>query len=499
MKKILLYTLSCALIISSCDGFLDVKPTNQAEAKSSVGTVADAQVMMNGIMRNFVSGSSYYGLYMFLYADAKGGDYCVGGRGRGYDGLYVFSQTPQSGSLSGMWNQIYYCLALINNLVTNIDIMNEAGKGSADLNHIKAQALTARALCYFNLVRLYGKPYSMDKNALGVPLVLKVLDASAQPTRATVGEVYNQIVADLSAAVPLFKKAQRDNGYINYFACIAIQAKVHLEMQNYPSALAAAEEIITTGTAYTLYTNANWLTSWSRQYQSESIFELTILPTEADGGRGGSIGSTICYDKKAPAATSWNYYIASDTFLTRLNEDPDDIRLGLMDFDEKSEPGAMDYTPGRKGCCYKYLGGVSLPGDGKSTITAVNVKVIRLSEIYLIAAEAALLSQNKAKAATYLQAIRKRSPNLAPATEANVTLKMIQDERSKELFGEGHRFFDMMRWNETIVYSSDYRSQSPVTTRPASIDRTYFKAVLPIDIGEINANPAIASQQNPGY
>ena len=66
-----------------------------------------------------------------------------------------------------------------------------------------------------------------------------------------------------------------------------------------------------------------------------------------------------------------------------LGEDPTDIRWGIMTYDEISET--------RMGCCYKYLGGVDQPGDGKASASAVNIKVIRLSEMYLIAAEAALL------------------------------------------------------------------------------------------------------------
>ncbi|MCL1974419.1 MAG: RagB/SusD family nutrient uptake outer membrane protein [Bacteroidetes bacterium] len=473
-----------------------MKPTSQADAKSAVGTAADAQVIMNGIMRKMLGDGSYYGRNMFLYADAKGGDLCVGGRGRGYDNLFVFEHTTVSGTYSGFWSQIYHCLAQINNLITNIEIISDAGNGSGALNHLKAQALTARAICYYDLVRLYGKPYDMDKNALGVPLILEVLDASAQPPRATVGEVYSQIVADLNAAIPLFTKGQKDNGYINYYAGVSMQARVYLQMQNYSAALTAAEEVIDSK-IYTLYANDGWVDSWSKQFQTESIFELIYLPIEGDLTRS-SLGSM---NIKTPSSyTNWDYFIASDAFLALLGEDPDDIRWGLMGIDEKSEKvnHVGEMVGLRKGCCYKYMGGLSCPGDGKSTSTAVNIKVIRLSEIYLIAAEAAFLSNNKEKAATYLQAIRQRAPNLDPATAANVTLEMIQNERSKELLNEGHRFFDMMRWNKSITYN-DFWTMSPVTSRPETIDRTYYKTVLPIDVNEINANPTLKDQQNPGY
>jgi hypothetical protein len=68
---------------------------------------------------------------------------------------------------------------------------------------------------YFDLVRLYGKQYNMDKASYGVPLVLEPLDASAQPTRASVEEVYTQILKDLAEAAPLLSK-NKVNGYINY-------------------------------------------------------------------------------------------------------------------------------------------------------------------------------------------------------------------------------------------------------------------------------------------
>jgi hypothetical protein len=362
------------LILTSCSDFLDVKPTNQADSASSIATAEDAQVIINGLMRKMTS-SSYYGRNMILYADAKGGDLCIGGRGRGYEQLFSFDHSPSSSSYSGFWDQIYHCLVQVNNLIINIDLITTAGNGSAALNHSKAQALTARAICYYDLVRLYGKPYDMDRTSYGVPLVTTVLDASAQPTRASVEEIYTQIVTDLTDAVPLFDVSKKENGYINYYANVAMQARVYLQMQNYGAAFTAAEEVILSN-KYTLYTNANWVASWSKQFGSESIFELSILSTEADLAKT-SLGSMTINTTGHSAYTSWDYFIASDYFLNRLGEDADDIRWGVMDEDEKSNKNGV-LT--RLGCCYKYMGGTTAcEGDGKATKTAVNIKVISLS------------------------------------------------------------------------------------------------------------------------
>src|SRR5690606_25448307 len=89
-------------------------------------------------------------------------------------------------------------------------------------------------------------------------------------------------VSDLKAAQPLLSKT-KTNGYLNYYANLALQARVYLNMEQYPAALTAAQEVIDAG-AYTLYSNDAWVNSWTGQFGSESIFELAILPSESDLG-----------------------------------------------------------------------------------------------------------------------------------------------------------------------------------------------------------------------
>ena len=487
MKKITtIITVLGVLLLASCEDFLNVKPSNYAAAETSIINAADAEVAINGLMRKMTS-SNYYGRNFVIYGDAKGGDFAIRSQGRGLDALYTFNHSATSNSYSGFWSQIYNIILQANNLLVNIAKIEEAGNGTAALENFKGQALTARALMYFDLVRLYGLPYNMDKTSYGVPLVLEPLDASAQPTRASVEEVYTQIMKDLTDGAPLLSTGAND-GYLNYYANLAIQARVNLFMGNYAEALDAAEEIIEDG-PYSLYTNEEWVDSWSEEFGSESIFELGIYPDEADLGTG-SLGFYLLRLGIVKNAMGW--FMASDYFLERLGEDLTDVRWGIMDYDESSNE--------RFGSCRKYAG-VDLAGDKGST-SAVNVKVIRLSEVYLVAAEAAisLPVPDKTKAATYLNEIRKRSPGLAPADETTVTLDMIIDEKSKELFAEGQRFFDMIRLNRTIEFNDEFIFPAVVIIhREKTIDRNFYKIVLPISQTEIDANPAIASQQNDGY
>jgi len=493
MKKInIIFAVLGIVLLSSCEGFLDVKPSNSAASETSITTVADAKVAINGLMRKMTS-SDYYGRNFLMYGDAKGGDFAISSQGRGLDALYVFNHSATSNSFSGFWSQLYNNILQANNLILNIAEIEAAGKGSVALSEYKGQALTARALMYFDLVRLYGKPYTMDKTSLGVPLILEPLDASAQPTRATVEAVYTQVMKDLTDAELLLTKtvSAATKCYLNYYSNKAIQARVNLTMGKYPEALAAAEAVITS-TKFTLYSNSNWVGSWSGPFGTESIFELAINVAEADL-LTGSLGYYLMRQAKKTGAMGW--FMASDFYLNRLNEDPTDVRWGIMEADETSTSSAP-----RLGSCVKYSG-ANLMGD-KGSPSAVNIKVIRLSEMYLIAAEAAFsqTTPDKVKASTYLNAIRKRAPALAASTSTTVILNMIIDEKSKELFAEGQRYFDMIRLNRTIVFNDDFIKPAVIIThRGTSIDRTFYKAILPIPKSEMDANPAIAVQQNTGY
>ncbi|HEY0771778.1 MAG TPA: RagB/SusD family nutrient uptake outer membrane protein [Sphingobacteriaceae bacterium] len=471
------------LSISSCNDFLDVQPTNYGDPKTSIQTPADAQVMINGLMRSMTS-VDYYGRNMFMYADAKGGDLTVFSQGRGLDPLYAFNHSATTNSYSGFWSQIYNCVLQANNLLEGIDKI-EAAAPTTSFNTYKGQALTARAMMYFDLVRLYGKSYDDAKTSFGVPNITKILAYSDQPLRATVEQNYTQILDDLKKAAPLLPKT-KTNGYINYYANLAMQARVYLYMKDYANALKAAEEIINSN-VYTPYSNANWVDSWKTPFGSEAIFELSIVANENDLTTA-SLGYYLRRRSHGGSGVLGNF-MASDYYINRLKQDPNDVRLGILSNDETSST--------RLGAVYKYSGSTALSYDGKTNVTSINIKVIRLSEIYLIAAEAAL-TIDKSKSATYLNVIRKRAPGLLPATLLTVTEDMILDERSKELIGEGHRFFDMIRLNKSITFNDEVGSLV-ISHRPKTIDRTFAKTILPIPQSEINANPGLQAQQNSGY
>lgn len=484
MKKInILLAIFCAIAFSSCEDFLDKKPTNAGDSSSAVQTVSDAELVINGVTDKMLS-SSYLGRNMFLYGDAKGGDLTILTAGRGSDALYSFNHTYNSNTYSGFWTQGYNIILQLNNLIINIEKLEEAGSDE-DFGDVKGQALTLRAMVYFDLVRLYGQPYNEDKSALGVPNVTTVLDATALEARATVEQNYTQILADLKAAEGIIGTSRND-GFVTYWANKALQARVYLHMDDFANALIAAEDVIE-NSPFSLYENNEWVSSWTSKKGSESIFQLAMLATEGNLG-GSSLGAA--YSRRNDYGSAGGLFVASEYFMDRLGEDPTDIRWGIMTHEEENEE--------RLSCCYKYLGSVDKKGDGESDAASVNIKVIRLSEVYLIAAEAALRQStpDKKKAAEYLQEIRKRSPGLEPASETNINLDMILNEKSKELYGEGQRFWDMIRCNKTIEFNDDYKGV-PVQRRGKTIDRSSYLTILPIYEDEMIINPNMV--QNPEY
>ena len=500
MKRINILLTALALIFAtSCDSFLDVKPSNQADAESSIQNASDAKIMLQGLMNKLTS-SSYYGRNFLIYGDAKGGDLTTYSAGNGGDAWYYFTHEQTSNAYTSYWSSMYNCLLQANNIIKNINLLKEAGV--TGLDDYLGQALTVRALIHFDLVRLYGKPYNMSgaPASYGVPVVTEPVDASAQLLRNTVEEVYTQILADLKAGAPLLGK-KANNGFINYYANQAILAKVYMYMDNFSEALRVAEGIIDSG-VYTPYTAANWTASWARTFGSESIFELNVLVDEGDLGTG----SPGCYyRRRAHGISAGGVFLASQYWFDIMGEN--DARWGIMASDQSDEEDGT----GRIGSCYKYSGSVDLGGDGKENSTAVNIKVIRLSEVLLNAAEAAVRTNNQAKALEYLTPVASRNPDwVAPAT---ITVEDIMTERRREFLTEGIVFFEQMRMDMTVYYEDDAFQKG--TNPPASgrgqlrttvngkevcpVTRNFYKTILPIGQDEINANPGIEAQQNPGY
>lgn len=507
MKKLyIILSIVGLLACTSCKDFLDVKPTNQADASQSITSPRDAKVMLNGLY-NAMTTSSFYGRNFILYGDAKGGDLTIQSNGRGYDYMFAYKHYANSYSMSGFWSTGYNMIMLCNNIIECIDAIpaEDPDKASGEYDSYYGQAMTIRAMIHYDLCRLYGKCYNDNKASYGVPVVLKSLTADAQPLRESVENVYKAVIEDLDkAAGYLEDDTDAKVGYMNYYTNRAIKARVCMDMENWSEALALADMIIDSN-EYKLYDQTNWADSWAKQGGSESIFELAMCVNEGDLGTTSCIGAQ--YVLGGGNGRNNQIFMASHYWIDLMGDYAagNDVRWDVMGIDQIDEDNIAAAKPGeevklRMGSCWKYLGGLAGSGDGKASSSAVNVKLIRLSEMYFIAAEAALMNGDKKTAALYLNEIanNRYKINVPDISEANITRQMILDEKDKEFLGEGLRFWDLIRTNSTI-YMDDETPDVKVTDRESVLDRSFYKCILPIDKDEINANPGLGTQQNPGY
>ena len=490
MKKILTYSilLTIALSLNSCSAsFLDRYPSTSLATPLAITNYDDAMTALSG-MYYMVRGNSgnigWYGARLWYYGDVRGDDMQaqkMGNRSSAcYEMRYTLTDAPD------MWAVPYDCIRRANNIIAAIEADKVTDATEAEINDIKGQAIAIRALAHFDLVRVYGKPFTVDNGAsLGVPIELEPGDPTSQPTRNSVAEVYTQVIKDLTDAAAMLSKS-KNTGYMNYWAAKALLARVYLYKGDNANALSTAQEVITQS-PYTLWSTAEYTGVWGKSGTSEMIFELITSGTESWVDRE-FVGYLLSEDGYAD-------YIMTKKFADFMQEDPDDVRLGVML--ESKNTGQPAY-----GTTLVFLN--KFPGRedwSPIDVRINNSPVLRLSETYLIAAEAAVKLNQPDVAAGYLNSIILRAnPNATPVTSP--TLDRVLDERRKELVGEGHRFFDLLRNGKQVVrYTNDTDQGFHLALDAASrsFDVDYFRAILPIPKNEVDANPNIAAQQNPGY
>ncbi|MEG0467243.1 MAG: RagB/SusD family nutrient uptake outer membrane protein [Mucinivorans sp.] len=455
-------------------------PSNALPTEKAVLNYKDATTVLMGVYDG-MQRDSYYGAEMIAIAEVQGDAMQATSSGKRTSSFYEMSYNAQASP--AIWSTPYNQIRRANNLLQAI----EAGKADKDakagqVDIIKGQVLALRALNHFDLVRLYGKPYSADKGAsLGVPIVLKPLTPEVKSSRSTVAAVYDQILADLKDAVALLAKSEAqtpNNGRINLWSAKALYARVCLYHGDNDLALSLAKDIITSS-PYKLLTNEEYKGAWADGgVNSEMMFQ--VVNNKIDNADRESLSYLM-------SENGYEDMIITKKMVDYMSANPLDVRKGLMIPSHKEATNVKLY-----GKSAVWLN--KYPGVGNDP-RINSVPVIRLSEVYLIAAEAAFKVGNMADASTYLNAIAKRNPALGTVVP---TLQSIMDQRNVELIGEGHRSFDLMR--NGMVSDRSVR-WSYVFSEPKSIsyDNTYFRSILPIPLSEVDANEVIAAQQNPGY
>lgn len=495
--------MGCAILaasLSSCvNDWLDVAPSDGTDADAALTSSSDLAAARTGMYAALKGNSNlvdYYGQQFFVYGDVHAGDDYqynnIGGSNRAsfyYDMNYQTASEFSSSNVA--WQSPYIVIGRANRIIAAAEggALSDAAEAKATIDQYAAEAKVLRALAHFDLVRIYGKPYTEDQGAsLGVPLVTGVLESNAKPARSTVAEVYTQVVKDLTEAISSNALAtETEPGYVSVWGAKAILSRVYLNMGDYANALSVAEDIIKNSGA-ALWTRDQYFKAWdaSTPNESEFLFRLNVAGSTDNNDLNG-IGNL-------QQREGYKEMVATKKFVDMLTSDPKDVRNDMF------LPATAAKEVATYGTNKVFLN--KLRGQGGNLRNVTIVPIIRLSEVYLTAAECAFRKNDKTKAVEYLNDLVKNrtTTEASLATVDNITLERILIERRKELIGEGQRYFDALRNNETITrYTSeaDKGWHKTLSKEAQSFDRDYFKAIAAIPQTEINANPNI--KQNTGY
>lgn len=487
------------LLLASCKkDAIDIQPEGQFLSENYYSNAEQAYGALVGVydvMRKYTGGFENIVAMMNAGSDDQ---YAGGGGASDGAGIQSFSSYTLNANIipGSFWNDHYQGIFRANTLILKLPTteMNAAVKA-----RLEAEAKALRANYYFNLVRMF-------KN---IPLLLEPLTTTNmyEVTQAAPEEVYTQIEKDLTEAIavlPPTVQLPTEAGRFTKGAAQALLGKVYLYENKGPFAAAQFAEV--NGTpgqpsqyGYSLLSNFGDLWNFSNKFNSESILEAShTSASNADWGfwgsgadEGNSLNQMVgprSYSRPtgstAPDLPSgWSFNVFTQDFYDAIKSDP---RFEATVFDMKAlkAAGQADYIAGYQNTGYflnKFLphrSDVRTGGGAMELNYQQNYYVIRLADTYLMEAEA--LGGTGARAQALLDAVRER----VGLASVPVSMAAIKAERRLELAGEGHRFFDLVRWGDAA-------------TKLASRD---FKAgkneIFPIPFRELQGTKLV---QNPQY
>jgi tetratricopeptide (TPR) repeat protein len=517
MKRINYIILAMLLftVLSCRKEFLEKNPQGELSAEQLQtqdgveGALTGAYSLLNGNTNgtwgNYASGPSQWLLGEVTSDNAhKGSD---NGDQPNMNLLERHSPTSTNDNLATMWTRCYEGVQRCNNtlrLLTAVQAGSAGQFSEARAKEIQAEARLLRAHYYFFLARAF-------KN---IPLITEATTEAAVDNTA---DIYPQIVSDLQYAVENLTVVSPKGqvGRVNKLAAQAYLGKVLLYQKNYAQALPLFNEVIA---ARPNITTLSFTDNFdiTKENGPESIFAVQhSVGTDGSGGDNGNVGDMLnfpygnglpitCCGFFQPTLDLANSYKVTTTGLPFLDNsyrtNPYISDLGLTQAQKAAyqvnrtlrvDP-RMDYTLGRRGVPYRdwgLMGGdswiressnggpfvsiknsieasqiASGTGPGNANITGLNVNLIRLADVYLMAAECEVELGNLSRALTLVNDIRTRAGLLpakvvggAPIADYAVSLypsfpnadyarTAVRFERRLELALEGHRYYDLVRW-----------------------------------------------------
>lgn len=496
MKNKLYIGVVAVMLITaaSCKKIVEIDPQNQLTPEVALKDVDGYQAVLISVYDR-MQAYGYYGRDMALMGDALADNIFTATAisGSRYDGQNINNR----GAHYNIWGNAYSAINELNNIIAGIDGLTNVPTAKVSLQaRIKAEAYALRGLIYFDLARIYGYepnrvPTTGTNANFNKSAVLRLLPTRQTPeanmqARATILDVYNSIEKDLQTSITTFVGLNLTSPPTNPYRVTesfvhALLGKVYLywggkdalAVQEFDKALAPA-------LAFAKLSGAgNAANDFKKVPHPESLFELNYVQSVEVVGVTGSNDAPFTYTQPTGTNASNLATFAGQTVSNELNallETADDRRALL--FNARTSTNATIFRWANK-----------YPGSNGAYTD--NIKVMRYADVLLMKAEALANQTLYGDAATLVIQLRNaRNATTAGVPTTAAIVDYIQDERRRELFFEGHRWFDLKRLGKTITKPAQASSALPVLY-------TDYRLLAPIPAGEISLNPALP--QNPNY
>lgn len=350
---------------------------------------------------------------------------------------FALTHSPAQTNARYFW---YVSYKIINDANTVIDAAEKIASPDAATQQLIGECYFLRAFAHFNLVRFFGKPYSVDPNAPGVIIRTSTSEPSLK-ARSTVAQVYAAVIADAEKAATLMA-SPRGKQFASKEAAWALLSRVNLYKEDHAKTIEWSDKVINSG-RFTLETSTTYPTLFANaQAGAETIFCIAFTSRE-DYGKFGSIASMIYFDGNS----GWGEEFASKSLRDTMGNATTDVRWSYI------KPLLSGTTvQKRNGIEIYYISKFSFQDNSPTLSSPI---MFRLAEMYLNRAEAKAKQANTAGALADVDAIR-TNRGLSGALyngavpEGKTALDVVLKERRIELAFEGHRTFDVYRNKQTM-------------------------------------------------
>lgn len=450
---------------------LEILPTDIIDASKAFESYRDFQDAVIGAYSALTSGSYLGSLYLPL-TDWATDDVRIsaqtGNLGRF---IYDWNYTSNDQDIDALWAAAYRAVYRSNIVLENMSKLDDFPEVTqAQKDQIRGEVLAIRAMAHFDLVRMFGDRYTAtgDASHLGIPYVTGT-SIIAQPARNTVAQVFAACLQDLEDARTLLNQ----NKGVYFFSAVsvrALQARIYYYQNDWVNAKQAALDVIATsgktlqsGVAYTnMFTAA--------ESEGENLFKVSI-----------TVGGPRIGDNFNQRNGSINFNPSVD--LVSLYDRVNDVRFATNINVIVTPPAGF---PRDTLSVKKWLGPAG-------ETNRCDIKILRLSEMYLILAEARdNLGEPDGDVIADLDEVRSaRISGFTSPGEVGIALSnAIALEWRKEFAFEGHRFFQVKLRGQGF-------NRNDCTSPNCTLAPGNFRFNFPIPASEILANKEML--QNLGY